>query len=197
MSGEEIKMALEVVNTLAIVIASVVAIYGIKAWRKEFQGKRKIELAEEVLALFYEAKDAIRAIRNFLSYPSEGAAITPQQCRDSAIVYERYEKRQGIFNKLGSKRYQFKARFGVENDKPFEDLKNIIIDIQVAADGLSMILRTSHNTENTETQKKIEEYQSKIQSHHTNDPIKPRIEKVISDIEAICRPIIMGSSKYP
>ena len=61
MTNEEIKMILEIVNTIAIIAASVVAIYGINAWRKEFQGKRNIELAEEVLCLFYRAERAIEA----------------------------------------------------------------------------------------------------------------------------------------
>jgi hypothetical protein len=148
MSGEDIKMALEIIKTLAIVIASVVAICGINAWRKEFQCKRNIEIAEEVLALFYEAKDAIRAIRNPLSFQGEGTTRkseeneTPMQkeARDRFyFIYERFEKRQKIFNKLRSKRYQFKARFGHEKDKPFEDLKNIIIDIQLSVQSLVMI----------------------------------------------------------
>ena len=41
MSFEDIKMILEIINTIAIVIASIVAICGVSAWRKEFQGKRR------------------------------------------------------------------------------------------------------------------------------------------------------------
>jgi len=189
MSAEEAKMALEIINTLAIVIASIVAIRGINAWRKEFQGKRNIELAEEVLTSFYEAKDAIRSIRNPLSSQYEGTLLKPTQAIDSAIIYERYEKRQGIFNKLSSKRYQFKARFGTDKDKPFEDLNNIIIDILNAANGLSMTLKVKDD--NNEDWKK---YMSVIYLYMPDDPITPRIDKVISDIEAICRPIIMGNN---
>jgi len=190
MSGEEFKMILEIINTLAIVIASIVAICGISAWRKEFQGKRNIELAEEILALFYEAKDAIRAIRCPISHQGEGAMRESKQAIDSVIIYERYEKRQGIFNKLGSKRYQFKARFGTGEDKPFEDLNNIIIDILNAANGLTMTLKQANGSNNN---KGWQKYMSVIYLFMPEDPITPRVDKVIYDIEAICKPIIMGN----
>jgi len=195
MSGENIKMVLEIINTLAILIASVVAVCGISAWRKEFQGKRNIEIAEEVLVLFYEAKDAIRAIRAFLRQQGEGATITPPQAYDSVVVYERYEKRHEIFNKLTSKRYQFKARFGDEKDKPFEDLKNIINEILNAAYGLSMTLSTPYNNNDPIIKKQIKEFKSIMictDQNDPKDPINPRLDKVISDIEGICKPIILG-----
>ena len=53
-----------VIYALATGFAAGVAIYGIRSWRREFRGKRQIELAEDVLALFYEARDAITAIRS-------------------------------------------------------------------------------------------------------------------------------------
>jgi len=193
MSGEEVKMGLEMLSSIAVIVASGAAIYGIFAWKKEFQGKRNIELAEDVLALFYEAKDAIRAIRCPLSHQGEGAMRESQQAIDTAIIYERYEKRQGIFNKLGSKRYQFKARFGTEKDKPFEDLNNIIIDIRSAADGLSMTQNKSANNDNSKDNKDWQKYMSVIYLFMPDDPITPRVNEVISDIEAICKHIITGN----
>jgi len=205
MTAENIKLALEVVNTLAIVIASIVAICGINAWRKEFRGKREIELAEEVLALFYEAKDAIRAIRNPISFQGEGKTRqaeeneTPieKEARDRVyFIYERFEKRQKVFNKLHAKRYQYMARFGRDSSKPFEDLREILIDIQVSANSLARIWSTVGDTPNQGTVEQIKKHESIIQSIGTDDPIDTRVEKVISDIEAICYPIIMGKKKY-
>jgi hypothetical protein len=203
MSVEDIKIALEVVNTLAIVTASIVAICGISAWRKEFQGKRKIELAEEVLVLFYEARDAIRAIRNPFGFQGEGSTRKPQEnetsvqkaSRDRAyVVYERFEKRQEVFNKIHSKRYQFMARFGNEKAKPFEDLWNIVFDIQISASQLAEIWsEVAFNQDDRDKLKKVrKELESKIWQHGKNDVVDPLVEKVISDIEEICKPIIMG-----
>jgi hypothetical protein len=199
MSGEEFKMILEIINTLAIVIASIVAICGISAWRKEFQGKRNIELAEEILALFYEAKDAICAIRSSFGYQGEGATRKPQdgetpeqkRARDLAyVVYERYEKRQEVFRKLHSKRYQFMARFGTKEGKPFEDLRSIVNEIQVSANRLAEIWSLPNRSEATEQQRL--KHESVIWDLSSDDPIAPRLESIIADIESICKPIIMG-----
>ena len=203
MSSEDIKIILEVINTLAIVIASIVAICGISAWRKEFQGKRNIELAEEVLALFYEAKDAIFAIRSPLSFQDEGSTRKPQetetsqekQARDRAyVVYERFDKRKEVFNKLHSKRYQFMARFGREEAKPFDELRHIVIEIQCAADELAEIwCEVPYNQDDKKRlQEQRKEHEKIFWYHGKSDPIIPRVEKVISKIEENCRPIIMG-----
>ena len=199
LSGEDVKMVLEIINTLAIVIASVVAICGISAWRKEFQGKRKIELAEEVLALFYQAKDAIRAIRTPLGNVEEGATRKPQdgetppqkQARDRAyVVYERFERRQEVFNRLHAKRYLFMARFGTEKAKPFDDLRGIVVEIQVSADRLADIWSLGQRS--NETGKQRLQHESVIWSSPENDEIAHRLDDVICEVEAICRPIIMG-----
>jgi len=197
-------MGLEIVNTLAIVIASIVAICGISAWRKEFQGKRRIELAEEVLVLFYEARDAITAIRSPFGFLGEGLTRKPQEAeteqekeaRDRAyVVYERFDKRKEVFSKLHSKRYQFMARFGTDKTKPFDDLRHVVIDIQCAANELAELwcevpLDEEHKKrlrEQIKEQKSIFWYSGK------KDLLVPRLEKAISDIETVCRPIIVGN----
>lgn len=203
MSGEEVKMVLEIISTVAIVIASVVAILGINAWRKEFHGKRKIELAEEVLTLFYEARDAISAIRSPFGFQGEGSTRKPQeaetqqekQARDRAyIVYERFDKRKEVFNKLYSKRYQFMARFGTDKIQPFEDLRHIVIEIQCAADELAELwCEVPFNQEHEKRLQEQRKEQTRIfWQHGKNDPIVHSLEKMILDIEAICCPIILG-----
>jgi hypothetical protein len=110
----------------------VTAIFGINAWRREFRGKRQIELAEETLALFYEARDAITHIRSPGAWATEGQTRKAgaeeieeeKRLRDIAFVaVERYQKYQELFNKLHAMRYRFMAQFGAENGKPFDDLR--------------------------------------------------------------------------
>ncbi|MCK4913842.1 MAG: hypothetical protein KAS69_04515 [Planctomycetes bacterium] len=204
MTDEEIKLALEVINTalvlastLAIVTTSIIAICGINVWRKEFQGKRKIELAEEVLVLFYEARDAISEILSFSKYQDEGSIRKPQedetssqkQVRDRAyIVNERLNKRKEVFNKLRSKHYQFIARFGNKNAKPFEDIKHIVTDIQISAR-----IRSSRSTkEATQGEKR---WRHVIWGRGENNPTLSQLESVISDIEAIYQRIIKEKNR--
>ena len=57
---------------ISLIIVSWSAIYGIDSWRREYRGKRQIELAEDTLALFYQAQDIINWIRYPLSSADEG-----------------------------------------------------------------------------------------------------------------------------
>ena len=51
--SECVKALPVLVGSAAALIASIAAIKGINAWKREFQGKKKIEHAEEALILFY------------------------------------------------------------------------------------------------------------------------------------------------
>ena len=56
----------------AVIPACWAIISGIGAWKREFIGKRQIELAEQALAKFFEIKDAIAMIRSPFSRSDEG-----------------------------------------------------------------------------------------------------------------------------
>ncbi len=61
-------------QSVSIILACLTIILGVDAWRREFIGKRKIELAEDVLTRFYEARDAIARIRSPFSTSREGGS---------------------------------------------------------------------------------------------------------------------------
>ena len=48
--------------SISVIIAALSLVFGVYAWKREYVGKRRIELAQSVLAMFYEADDAIMAI---------------------------------------------------------------------------------------------------------------------------------------
>lgn len=58
-------------DSISVMIASWAAIWGINSWRREAQWKRKYDLAEEVLSLFYESRDKIRFIRSPIVFSEE------------------------------------------------------------------------------------------------------------------------------
>jgi hypothetical protein len=95
-----------IAQAIAVISACWAIISGVGAWKREFIGKRQIELAEQLLAKFFEVKDAIAYIRNSWSNSEEGKSRrrsegeTPQESAllDSAyIVIERFEKRRNVF----------------------------------------------------------------------------------------------------
>ena len=101
---EHVQQILEILASLAIILASGVAIYGISSWRREMMGKRKYELTEEVLALFYEAREKISAIRSIHGNVEEGKSRkpnpkeTPEEQKALNDAYVIFERCQCSFN---------------------------------------------------------------------------------------------------
>ena len=75
---------IEIIKQISILFGIGVAIYGIDAWRREHVGKRQLELAEDTLALFYEAADAIKHIRHPASFGQEQVSARLVGCLQTA-----------------------------------------------------------------------------------------------------------------
>ena len=206
---DTVKLIIEILSALSIAAASLVAIYGINTWRREFQGKRKIELAEDVLALFYEARDSIRAIRNPFGYSGEGSTRKAQEnesprekeARDRAYVaIERFQKREEVFNKLHTIRYRFMARFGRDKGEAFDDIRKVVNRILLSARWLSdLYVHEMHVVRDEERLNKhrenVEKYQKIFWEFDDNDEINTEVNRIIANMEVICEPIIMRAEE--
>ena len=144
---------IEIGKQISIFLGIGVALYGIDSWRREHTGKRRIELAEDALALFYEAMDAIKYMRHPASFSSEtddiekdkGETENQYQARKNAsVVFKRYNDHQEIFNKLHAMRYRFMAQIGKNKAEPFNDIRKIINEIISSARRLSRLWDRSH-----------------------------------------------------
>ena len=198
--------AFESIQNVSMLIGIWVAIYGINSWRREHTGKRKIEIAEETLALFYEARDAIHHIRHPASFPHETDDIEKAEGereqewkarKNASVVFKRYNSYQALFGKLQAIRYRFMAQFGKEKAKPFDDLNGIVTEITVAARMLARLwARDRFPTEESENkhQEAIERNEAKFwEGLAETDPINPKLDKLIDEIEETCSTIIRGN----
>jgi hypothetical protein len=194
-----------ILQNIAVLIASLVAIFGIDAWRREHVGKRQMELAEDVLALFYQARDIIHVVRNPLGWGGEGSSRkaapteSPEEkaALDQAyVVVERYEKHIETFSKLQTLRYRFMAQVGLEKSKPFDDLNMVIRDIMLAARRLGRYWRKGDDGHRTEEQRKrhfedIRKAEAIFwEGSEDPDPIQVRVESLIKEIEGTCKAIL-------
>ncbi len=195
----------ELLKNFSIIVASWTAVYGIDQWRREHRGKRQAELAEEILSLFYEAKDAIGHIRNPFSSGGEGSSRkageneTPEEkdAFDKAyVVFERFNTHVELFNKIHAARYRFMAQFGVEAAKPFDTVRRITNEILVSAQMLAQLWARQNRSFRTE---QIEQHDfDQIKKHEAvfweglekDDPIKPRLKECVEEIEKTCRDIL-------
>ena len=208
--GKEVMNVASILESISVIFASLIAsftvIFGVNAWRREYIGKRKLELAEEVLALFYEARDVISYIRNPFGFGGEGSTRNAapnespeeKQINDNAyVVFERYNKRQDLFSKLYSMRYRYMAQFGRDSAKPFDDLYKIVNEIFISARMLPHYWKEQGHRQ----WKNEAEFQKHLDEMHKHeaifwemsadkDQITPRVSAVISDIEAQCNKII-------
>ena len=193
----------DVITAISVAIAALAFVAGVNAWRREFIGKRRIELAENVLALFYEAQDAIREIRSPFSFGGEGSTRKRSehereeetQFLDQAyVVFERYQKREKLFAELRSMKYRVMATFGSNAGESFDEINAILNEIFSAAH----ILGTHFWKRQGRVPMGDEEFQKHLAGMNKfeaifwfqgeeNDVIVPRVRIAVEKIEAIAR----------
>ena len=193
----------ELAKNISVILGALTIIFGIRAWKREYIGKRKIELAEDTLMLFYQARDAIRDIRSPFGRIGEGSSRQKAEnetesetelLNSAYVVYERYQKQEEIFNKLQSTRYRFMARFGRESETQFVELNKILNDIFLAA----QMLGTHYWQRQGRVKMEEEEFKKHLEEMHKyeatfwfqgekRDEIGPRVEKVIKQVEDITK----------
>jgi hypothetical protein len=196
---------IDALQTVSLLIAILGAVYGIDSWRREHKGKRQMELAEDTLALFYEAADAISYIRHPVSLghelkdieQGEGESDKAYKARKNAsIVYVRYDLKKDTFNRLHAMRYRFMAQIGKDQAKAFDDLREIVNSIHVSANMLARLWPRdsfpstsaweSHNVN-------VQKYEAHIwEGDAEDDPIQPKLTSALSDIESVCKEVISG-----
>lgn len=196
---------IEFIKDLSVVIGLWLVFYKIAAWHLEHRGKRNIELAEDTLALFYEAKDAFTLIRNPMGFSSETDSIKQesgeneekfQARKQASVIFVRYDQHRELFNKIYSIRYRFMAQIGKNNAKPFDDLNQIIKKIILSARQLSRSWARKRFPNEEEENKHWEKVRKTEDifwdTFSEDDPINPKLDKVIEDIEKICKEVIMA-----
>jgi len=198
-------MWIEIFQSIIALLGIYTALYGIDSWRREHTGKRKIELAENSLALFYEAQDAIKHMRYPISRGNEteniekGEKETQKQFearKNASVVFKRYNDHQETFNKLHSMRYRYMAQIGKVEAEPFDELREIVNEIMLSAKRLARLWAQDHfRTEDAEDKhyERIEKAETIFwEGGEDDDPINPRLEKVISKIENTSKKVIEG-----
>jgi len=200
------QATVDILASIATIIASVTVVYGIKTWHKEFIGKRQIELAEDTLTLFYEAQDAIQYIRSMFGHSGEGEKRKPELGETSDetrilnqafVPIERYNANRETFNKIGTLQYRFMARFGKDASQPFEKILKIKNELLMAARLVGEYNIDVHHSRvppDSKEKELITPYKRIIRwDQSEDDPTNLKVKEAIEEIENICTPIINKS----
>lgn len=193
-----------IAQAVSVVAACWAIITGVGAWKREFIGKRKIELAEETLAAYFEIKDAIAFIRSPFSSNTEGSTReraphetdAEKQLLDRGfIVFERYEKKKEIFVKFSTLKYKFMAVFGPETESVFTETHQVVNSIFTSAN----MLATHYWQRQGRVQMEADEFQKHLDEMHQhegifwdryneNDEIREKLSTIQGALETVTKP---------
>jgi len=184
---------------LSAVVAGWAGIRGLNAWRAETVGRRKTELAEEVLAQFYRARDVLTWARFPASEDDEdegrdevraGSGADDDELERSEIFtpVDRLTKESQVFSELQASRYRFMAYFGEEAARPFEEIRAIHTEI---IDSAHNLIRTYGEDPTGSEEAERDQWEAAIGwGEGEGDPLKKRLDSAVKAIEQTCRPLI-------
>ena len=207
--AQELSVWIELARAIASVVTAVMAIVGVcvaarglNKWRAETIGKRKAELAEEVLADFYQARDIINAARSPGGFSHEGATRQKAEWESEEdtrnlngyfVAYERLRNKEEFFAQFYARRYRFMAHFGLEAGKPYDELHKIYAEIVVA---VQMLISSHRQGDHSSLPQARETWRTSIGwGMPDQDMIPGRLDRIVEAIENICRPAIQEAAK--
>ena len=172
---------------LATLIAAWAGIRGVDAWRSEIVGRRKAELAEDVLAQFYRARDVLTWAR----LPDRPLGLVLQgddrdrRHRSHASPIERLTQESALFSELQASRYRFMAYFGEDSQHPFEEVRAIHGEVMSSAESL---IRDPNELASDTERDRWEDAIGWVDD--ADDALARRLAETIAAVEEICRPLI-------
>ena len=183
---------------LSAVVAGWAGIRGLNAWRAETVGRRKTELAEEVLAQFYRARDVLTWARFPTSDDDDdrtddvrvrsGPNDDELERREIFTPVDRLTRESQVFSELQASRYRFMAYFGEEATRPFEEIRAIHSEIIASAHNL---IRTYGQDPTGPEEAERDQWEAAIGwGEGEGDPLKSRLDLAVKAIEQTCRPLI-------
>ncbi len=191
-----------IAQAVAVMSACWAIISGVGAWKREFVGKRKIELAEEALSKFFAVKDAVAFVRSPAGYADEGKSRKHEASESAAdselldrgyVVIERYQKREALFTEFSVLKYRFMASFGPETEKIFTDTFRAVNSIFVSA----RMLATHYWKDRAPTdERRFQQFLDETSRHEgvfwdsgtDDDVIRKQLQAIQVSLEAVTAP---------
>jgi len=114
--------------------------------------------------------------------------------RDLRRIQTRYKQHQELFSRLHAMRYRFMAQIGKDEAKPFREIRAIVSEILSAARCLARLWARSHFA----SDQQWDSHQQRVRAQEAifweglaeEDPINPRLEQTVQDMERICSAVI-------
>ena len=190
----------------AAVWAAMAAWEGLRTWREETVGRRRADLAEEVLADFYRVRDVIRWARSrnmFVGETDDRPRNKNENEETSARLDELYiplhrlRAESDFLSSFRSKRYRFQAVFGQDAGELFTQITDIESSIESAAksEARKAAGRRSPLMDPDIDQRMTNNNEERIWHDSGDDEISIKLDAIVSAVEALCRPAIEARAR--
>lgn len=205
----------QAVQALSVVIGIGISLRALNQWKSEHLGKKTIDMAEELLILFYQARDAIREIRfpDITAVDLERVERMPNEPLDvyksrlyAVHLLNRLHHRAEVFQRLESERFRFMARFGGDIESQFTSVMSIYAEIKKAAMQIQHEIANEIEKRFTENREiRYETVAARISEEtkiakedlasETPDRLEQKLSETVKAVEDICRPIIQAANE--
>jgi hypothetical protein len=180
----------------AAVSTATVGWKALNKWRDETVGKRRLEVAEETLSAFYQVQEVIYDARAPFIAASEmikEEGVPDDVARNAAYgPIRRLRQSFDHIRDLRTRRHRFAALFGREATKPWDEIEAVLNEIHAASEAILM-LRGEHIQARDPHAKFYQEQRQILARRMDDDPITPRVDTAVQEIEIICQPVIRAA----
>jgi hypothetical protein len=172
-------------------------------WKREQIGRRKMEVAEEALALMYEVQDAFRLIRSRHISRAEAVTIGEETVADfergdSLLFYrmplKRIEKYYELFQRAYSFRPKVRVLLGISASAQLSSLLKVRKDVEDSAEMLLSMMKLLQDRVTDRDEADMRQFLSELRAdvlasaNEENDPIMKKVNHAVKEMERITRP---------
>ena len=194
---ETLKVPSAVFQAVAVVVTAYFASKSLNAWRRQSLGKRRIEVAEEMLVAAYRAQSAIEWIRNPGAFGDEGSSrprgsSEPDEMtklRDSYFVpLERIQKQNEELAQFSKVRVLAQVYFGPSAIKPIDEVMKSLRQVALSARMLISTMEQRRGFGGEKMARQTERWEGDIWgTGDEKDEIANRVKIAMGEIEELCR----------
>jgi hypothetical protein len=192
----------DMITALAALTAGIIAVLGLRTWKKQLKGKTEYELARRLLGAVYKLREAIRSVRTpFISVGEISRALEEANIKldqldpNSAAIQERavYQKRweniRQALEELDLEAFEAEVVWGYQVTEKLKSLQKCIrtlfASIQIHLRQLQPEYKDNFDAKAIE---KIDQVIYITSEDPSNDPFATELAEAIGEIEDFLKP---------
>ncbi|KQW02200.1 hypothetical protein [Rhizobacter sp. Root1221] len=131
-----IELVLKSAQVIGVCYAALKVAGGVEAWRSEYVGKRRTDLAESVLVKFFHVREVLHEIRPTEKAASDFAGVVGTRLgamSTASMLMKRVDDNTGLLSEFYALKPSFLAHFPGSADDPFHLVRRAVAKIRSTA----------------------------------------------------------------